>query len=154
MVDMTTIQLMAEAMTEEFRRQFQSHYRAPVREHGGKTLLDGWFDLEAAARAGLAAIVEPSRATAEAGGDAQFWPRSLGGEATACVTKAAALAAWRAMIGEMLVPATPATDQARCINHPGRQVRTNLDGEDLCQECADAWVRSEGQWAADEEARS
>jgi hypothetical protein len=31
-----------------------------------------------------------------------------------------------------------------CVNHPDRPVRTNLDGEDLCQDCADAWVRGEG----------
>lgn len=101
---MSTVQQMAEAMAEEFRCQPQSLYRAPVRSRGGKTLLDGWFDLEAVARAGLAAIVEPARDVAEAGADANYWPRSLAGGATACVTKAAALAAWRAMIAEMLVP--------------------------------------------------
>lgn len=31
-----------------------------------------------------------------------------------------------------------------CVNHPDRPVRANLDGEDLCQECCDAWVKSEG----------
>ncbi len=36
-----------------------------------------------------------------------------------------------------------------CVNHPDRPVRTNLDGEDLCQECADNWARGEGQAAAD-----
>lgn len=36
----------------------------------------------------------------------------------------------------------------RCVNHPDRRMRTNLDGENLCQECADAWVRAEGQWQA------
>ena len=23
---------------------------------------------------------------------------------------------------------------------------TNLDGDDLCQDCADAWARAEGDW--------
>ena len=41
----------------------------------------------------------------------------------------------------------------KCVNHPDRPSRTNLDGDNLCQECADAWCRAEGQWAADEEAR-
>lgn len=31
-----------------------------------------------------------------------------------------------------------------CVNHPGRVSVTYLDNEDLCQECADAWVRGEG----------
>lgn len=46
-------------------------------------------------------------------------------------------------------------DEARgaCVNHPDRLARTNLDGDNLCQECADAWCRAEGQWAADQEAR-
>jgi hypothetical protein len=35
-----------------------------------------------------------------------------------------------------------------CVNHPNRPSRTNLDGDELCQECADAWVRGEGQHAA------
>ena len=35
---------------------------------------------------------------------------------------------------------------AGCVNHPDRPVRTNLDGDDLCQECADAWVRGEGDY--------
>jgi hypothetical protein len=113
---MTTLQQMAEAMTEEFVRQFQSEIRAPVRTQAGRTLLDGWFDLEAVARAGLAAIVEPARDVATAGGDAEYWPRSLGGEATACVTKAAALAAWRAMIGEMLVPAAEAEARSEQVD--------------------------------------
>jgi hypothetical protein len=41
----------------------------------------------------------------------------------------------------------------KCVNHGDRAPVTNLDGDDLCQECADAWCRAEGQWAADEEAR-
>lgn len=36
-----------------------------------------------------------------------------------------------------------------CVNHPDRAVRTNLDGDDLCQECADAWARGEGDAAAE-----
>lgn len=32
-----------------------------------------------------------------------------------------------------------------CKNHPGRPVRDNLDGDDLCQECCDQWVRGERQ---------
>lgn len=35
-----------------------------------------------------------------------------------------------------------------CVNHPDAVAVTNLDGDQLCQECADAWVRAEGQWAA------
>lgn len=35
-----------------------------------------------------------------------------------------------------------------CANHSDRASRTNLDGEQLCQECADAWVRGEGENAA------
>lgn len=37
---------------------------------------------------------------------------------------------------------------ARCVNHPDLPSRVNLDGDNLCQECADAWVRAEGQWQA------
>lgn len=36
-----------------------------------------------------------------------------------------------------------------CINHPGRISVTNLDGDDLCKECADNWVKGEGQSARD-----
>ena len=35
-----------------------------------------------------------------------------------------------------------------CVNHDDRARVTNLDGDNLCQECADAWVRAEGQWQA------
>lgn len=35
-----------------------------------------------------------------------------------------------------------------CINHPDRPVRENLDGDNLCQECCDAWARAEGDYAA------
>ena len=35
-----------------------------------------------------------------------------------------------------------------CVNHEDRVRVTNLDGDNLCQECADAWVRAEGQWQA------
>jgi len=35
-----------------------------------------------------------------------------------------------------------------CLNHEDRARVTNLDGDDLCQECADAWVRAEGSWQA------
>lgn len=40
---------------------------------------------------------------------------------------------------DIMVPPKPP-----CINHPGRVSVTNLDSEDLCKECADAWVRGEG----------
>lgn len=33
-----------------------------------------------------------------------------------------------------------------CINHPDRPVREILDGDALCQKCADAWARGEGEW--------
>lgn len=35
---------------------------------------------------------------------------------------------------------------ARCISHHDRPARDNLDGDDLCQECCDAWARAEGAW--------
>jgi len=41
---------------------------------------------------------DPSRDQQRAGEDAQFWPRSLGGEATACVGRDRAVAAYRAMV--------------------------------------------------------
>lgn len=41
---------------------------------------------------------------------------------------------------------------AACVNHPDRPPCANLDGDYLCQECADAWVRGEGQAAAQREA--
>lgn len=31
-----------------------------------------------------------------------------------------------------------------CLHHPDRPVREILDGDPLCQECCDAWVRNEG----------
>lgn len=37
-----------------------------------------------------------------------------------------------------------------CIHHDDRPRVVNLDGEDLCQECADAWCRAEGAWQAGE----
>lgn len=37
---------------------------------------------------------------------------------------------------------------ATCVNHPGDRAVTNLDGENLCLSCANAWVRAEGQWQA------
>lgn len=39
-----------------------------------------------------------------------------------------------------------------CVNHADQPSVTNLDSEDLCQECANAWVRGEGQAAAEREA--
>jgi len=36
--------------------------------------------------------------------------------------------------------------EPECIHHPGARAITNLDGEDLCQDCANAWVRGEGDW--------
>lgn len=41
---------------------------------------------------------------------------------------------------------------AFCRNHPDVVAVTNLDGEDLCQECANAWVKGEGAAAAEREA--
>lgn len=38
-----------------------------------------------------------------------------------------------------------------CVNHPYRESDTNLDGDHLCQECADNWVRGEGDAAAERE---
>ncbi len=43
----------------------------------------------------------------------------------------------------------PSPRKPPCKNHPGRISITNLDGEDLCKECADAWSRSEGNAARD-----
>lgn len=31
----------------------------------------------------------------------------------------------------------------RCVNHPTRPVRDNLDGDDLCQECCTNWAKGE-----------
>lgn len=39
----------------------------------------------------------------------------------------------------------------RCVNHPDRPAPHNLDGDDLCRDCADDWARAEGQWAAEME---
>lgn len=35
-----------------------------------------------------------------------------------------------------------------CAHHPDRPSRINLDGDELCQQCADAWARGEGEHAA------
>lgn len=35
-----------------------------------------------------------------------------------------------------------------CIHHPDRPVRDTLDGDQLCQECCDAWAKGEGDHAA------
>lgn len=45
-----------------------------------------------------------------------------------------------------------ALSRPSCVNHPDQPSVTNLDSEDLCQECANAWVRGEGQAAAEREA--
>lgn len=42
-------------------------------------------------------------------------------------------------------------DFRTCANHPRRPSRINLDGDELCQECADAWVRGEGLFALEDE---
>lgn len=42
--------------------------------------------------------------------------------------------------------------ETRCIHHPERPARENLDGDDLCQECCDDWARGEGDYVADLEA--
>jgi hypothetical protein len=36
----------------------------------------------------------------------------------------------------------------RCTTHDhhDRNAVMNLDGDDLCQECANNWVRAEGDW--------
>lgn len=39
-----------------------------------------------------------------------------------------------------------AAHQHECAHHPGVAAVTNLDGDDLCHDCADAWVRAEGDW--------
>jgi len=36
-----------------------------------------------------------------------------------------------------------------CTYHRDRPSRVNLDGDELCQECADTWVRGEGIAAAE-----
>lgn len=38
-----------------------------------------------------------------------------------------------------------------CQSHAHLPAVVNLDGEDMCQECADNWVRAEGQWQAEQE---
>jgi hypothetical protein len=47
----------------------------------------------------------------------------------------------------------PDDEPPHCIVHGDRQAVTNLDGENLCSECADAWVRAEGSSQAHEDAR-
>ncbi len=32
-----------------------------------------------------------------------------------------------------------------CINHPKREIRENLDGDNLCVECCIAWAKNEGE---------
>lgn len=39
-------------------------------------------------------------------------------------------------------------DFRTCANHRFRASRVNLDGDELCQECATAWARGEGEHAA------
>lgn len=39
-----------------------------------------------------------------------------------------------------------------CVNHPDRKSITNLDNEELCLECANAWAMGERQNAFDSEA--
>lgn len=38
-----------------------------------------------------------------------------------------------------------------CDKHPGRPSRINLDGDNLCQQCADQWVIGEGHAARERE---
>lgn len=59
------------------------------------------------ARAAIEAMREPTREMRHAGAEAEFWPRSLGGEASACVGQDRADAAWRAMIAIALAPDQP-----------------------------------------------
>jgi hypothetical protein len=33
-----------------------------------------------------------------------------------------------------------------CVSHPDREAVTNLDGDDLCWDCANAWCRAEGEY--------
>jgi hypothetical protein len=35
------------------------------------------------------------------------------------------------------------TDAKTCVNHPDELSVTNLDGDELCQACADSWCRGE-----------
>lgn len=62
--------------------------------------------------------------------------------------------AWAAAIKdvETFQKAEEGNAMPMCAHHPDRVSRTNLDGDELCQECADAWVRGEGQAAAEREA--
>lgn len=57
--------------------------------------------------------------------------------------------AWLDRLLVWLTPEEAEEDDATCKNHPDRRVRETLDGDALCQECCDAWVRAEGQHAAD-----
>jgi hypothetical protein len=52
---------------------------------------------------------------------------------------------WLDVNPERHLPAAPAP---ACVNHPGRTSLTNLDGDELCLECANAWARGEGEHAA------
>lgn len=37
---------------------------------------------------------------------------------------------------------------AFCVSHPGQRAVTNLDGDNLCLDCANAWVKAEGDHQA------
>ena len=53
-------------------------------------------------------------------------------------------------VGTNLLDATQAEAMVRymlgigCKHHPDKQIRDTLDGDPLCQECCDKWVRGEG----------
>jgi len=52
---------------------------------------------------------------------------------------------WKFHLDYTLAAIAKATGQNKsCKNHPDKPVRENLDGDDLCQECCNAWVKAEG----------
>lgn len=42
-------------------------------------------------------------------------------------------------------------DPSKCYHHPDRFSVTNLDGENLCEDCANDWVRGEGDAAREQD---
>jgi hypothetical protein len=47
----------------------------------------------------------------------------------------------------MTTPLDEAREAPGCRYHPDRPIRETLDGDPLCQECCNAWVRGEGEAA-------
>lgn len=57
-------------------------------------------------------------------------------------------AAWAYAEAALGVVGIKAATLTQCASHPDRRSITNLDGDDLCGDCANAWARGEGDHAA------